>query len=83
MSMTHLTLVLLHVDLVSEDNEGKVLRVMRGCLNEELVAPRVERLEGLGRVDVVDEDAAVGAAIECDAERLEALLAGSIPQLQH
>lgn len=55
---------------------------MRRCLDEELVPPRVERLEGLGRVDVVNEDAAVSAAVECDAERLEALLAGGIPQLK-
>jgi hypothetical protein len=39
------------------------------------------RLEGLGRVDVVDEDAAVCAAVEGDAEGLEALLAGRVPEL--
>ena len=44
------------------------------CLDEELVAPAVERLEGGGDGDVVDEDAAVGAAVESDTEGLESLL---------
>ena len=50
-------------------------------LNEELVPPAVERLEALGAVDVVDKDAAVGAAVEGDAEGLEAFLAGRVPEL--
>jgi hypothetical protein len=33
------------------------------------------------RVDVVDEHTAVCAAVEGDAERLEALLAGGVPEL--
>ena len=45
-------------------------------LDEELVSPAVERLEGGGYGDVVTEDAAVGAAVEGDAQRLEALLPG-------
>lgn len=50
-------------------------------LDEKLVAPAVERLKALGRIDVVDEHAAVGPTVEGDAERLEALLAGRIPEL--
>ena len=50
-------------------------------LNEELVSPAVERLKGLGTVYVVNEDAAVGTTVERDAERLEALLTSSIPEL--
>jgi hypothetical protein len=50
-------------------------------LDEELVAPGVEGLEGLGRVDVVDQDAAVGAAVEGYTERLETFLAGCVPEL--
>lgn len=50
-------------------------------LHEELVPPAVEGLEALARVDVVDQYAAIGAAVERNAERLEALLAGSVPQL--
>ena len=45
-------------------------------LDEELVSPAVERLEGGGYGDVVTEDAAVGAAVEGDAPQLEALLPG-------
>ena len=54
---------------------------MWACLDEELVAPAIERLKGLGTVHVVDEDTAVGTTVERDAERLEALLTSSIPQL--
>jgi hypothetical protein len=51
-------------------------------LDEELVPPAVERLKALGRVDVVNEHAAVGPAVKGDAERLEALLAGRVPELR-
>jgi hypothetical protein len=51
-------------------------------LDQELVPPPVERLEALGAVDVVDQDAAVRAAIECHAERLEAFLSGGVPELR-
>ena len=37
-------------------------------LNEELVPPAVEGLEGVGRGHVVGEDAAVRAAVECHPE---------------
>ena len=47
------SLALLNVNLVAEHNKGEVFRVVRGSLDEELVAPRVERLEGLGVVDIV------------------------------
>lgn len=74
-------LVLLDINLVSEDHKGERVRVARARLDEKLVAPRVERVERLCVVDVVDEHAAVGAAVEGDAERLEALLAGCVPEL--
>jgi len=50
-------------------------------LQQELVPPVVEALEALGGVDVVDQHAAVRAAVERDAEGLEALLARRIPDL--
>jgi hypothetical protein len=50
-------------------------------LNEELVPPTVEGLEALAGVDIVDEYTAVGTAVERNTERLEALLAGRVPQL--
>ncbi len=50
-------------------------------MNQKLVAPAVQSFEALGVVDVVDEDAAVGAAVKGNAQRLEAFLAGRIPQL--
>ena len=50
-------------------------------LNEELIAPRVEALERVRLCHVVHEHTAVSAAVEGDAERLEALLAGGVPDL--
>ncbi len=54
---------------------------MTSYLNEEFVSPRIQRLERVRRGDVVDEDAAIGAPVEGDAERLETLLAGRVPNL--
>lgn len=73
--------LVLEIDLVADDDEGEVVGVMRGSLDEELVSPAVEVLEGLGDVDVEDEDAAVSATVEGNTETLETLLTGSIPDL--
>ena len=51
-------------------------------LYQELIPPAIERFKALARVDVVDEDAAVCAAVECDAEGLEAFLPGGVPELR-
>lgn len=61
--------------------KGKVGRIAGRGLDQKLVAPAVQSFEALGVVDVVDEDAAVGAAVKGNAQRLEAFLAGRIPQL--
>lgn len=71
----------LQVHLVAEDDEGEVVGVARRRLDEELVAPRLERLEGGGRGDVEDQHTAVGAAIEGHPQRLEPLLARRVPDL--
>jgi len=54
---------------------------MRTRLDKELITPAVERLEGLCAVDVVNEDTAIRTTVEGDTERLEALLAGGVPEL--
>ena len=56
-------------------------RRSRAHLDEELVAPRVERLKRPRHRHVKDEHAAVGAAVEGDTEALKALLAGRVPNL--
>lgn len=71
-----------HINLVAQYYERETLRIPWGCLNQELVAPRVKRIEGFGRVDVVNQHAAVGAAVEGYAEGLEAFLPGRVPELQ-
>ena len=78
----YLTFALLHINLVAEDDEGEVLRVMWASLDEELVPPAVESLERLGAVDVVDEYTAVRATVEGNTQRLEPLLACRIPELR-
>lgn len=62
-------------------HKRKVGRVARVGLDEKLVAPAVERLKAPRVVDVVHEDAAVGAAVEGHAQRLEAFLASRVPEL--
>ena len=42
------------VNFVSEDDERKVVWIAGGGLDEELVAPAIQRLEGGGRGHVVD-----------------------------
>ena len=79
--MPHLSLVLFYINLVAEDDEREVLRVMRARLNKELIPPAVKCLERLGAIHVVHEYAAVCTSIERDAKRLEALLTRGVPQL--
>jgi hypothetical protein len=79
---SHHPLALLRIDLVPEHHKREILRVSRARLDEEFVAPRIERLERLCRVDVVDEYAAVGSSVERDTQRLESFLACSVPELQ-
>ena len=77
----HDALAFFHVNLVAEHDEREVVRIVRTRLNEELIAPAVERLKALGIVDIVHQHAAVRAAVERHAERLESLLTGRVPQL--
>jgi hypothetical protein len=70
------------VDLVAEHDEREVLGIARTGLHEELVAPRVEVLKGLCDVYVKDQNARIRAAVERDAEALEALLPGRVPDLE-
>ena len=62
-------------------HKGEVIRVARRSLDQELVPPAVQRIEALGVVHVVHEDATVGTAVERHAQRLETLLASRVPEL--
>jgi hypothetical protein len=44
---THLSFALFYVDLIAEDDKGEVLGIVRTRLDQELVSPTVEGLEGL------------------------------------
>ena len=55
--------------------------IPKTCLNQKFISPSVQRLETLARVDVVDQDAAIGSSVERDAQGLESLLPGGIPEL--
>ena len=80
--VAYLSLAVFHVDLVPENNKGEVLRVMWARLDQKLVPPTVQRLEGLQAVHIVDQHAAVCTTIESNTERLKALLTGGVPQLR-
>lgn len=51
-------------------------------LDEELVPPVVQVLEGLLRVDIIDEHAAVRASVECHPKALEPFLPCCVPDLR-
>lgn len=57
-------LSVLQVDLVAQHHKGEILGVPRTGLDQELVPPAVQSLEGVWCRDVEDQDAAVGAAVE-------------------
>lgn len=61
--------------------EWKALWVHGASLDKKLIPPAVEGVETLGIVHVVYEHAAVGATVKGNAQRLEALLAGRVPEL--
>lgn len=75
-------LALLDIDLVAQNHKRKRVRVAWRGLNQELVAPAIEGVEGFGVVDIEDEHAAVGTTVEGDTERLEAFLTGCVPELR-
>ena len=74
-------LSVVEVDLVADDDEGEVDGTARPRLYEEQIVPVVELLKRRGDRDVVDEDAAVGAAKVADTETLKALLSRRVPYL--
>ena len=79
--LTYLSFTLLHVNLVAEDDERKVLGIMWTRLDEELVPPAVQRLERLCAVDIVYEHTTIRSSVVSHTERLEALLPSRIPEL--
>ena len=50
--------------LIAEHDKGKVVWVSGAGLDQELVPPAVEGLKGIGRCDIICENAAVCPAIE-------------------
>ena len=69
------------VDLVAKDDKWKVLRVPWSRLNEELVSPALERIERLEDGNVVDENAAIRAAVERHSEAFKPLMTSGVPNL--
>lgn len=56
--------------------------VKQTYLDQKFVSPRFQIFEGLGNIDVVNQNAAISASVESYAQRLEAFLTSSIPNLQ-
>lgn len=57
--------------LVSDDDEGEVIRVMWLGLVDEVSLPVVEVLEGLLVGDVIHKDACISSSVEWHSQRLE------------
>lgn len=74
---TDLPPTLFHVDLVAQHNKRKVLGIPRGSLLQKFIPPRVQSFKRFQVVDIEYEHAAIGAAIEGNAQGLEPLLAYS------
>ena len=70
------------IQLVAKADEGERLRILRPRILDEAVPPSRQSLERLRIRDVVDQGAAISAAVEGVAERLELLLPCRIPNLQ-
>lgn len=75
------TFGLVHIDLISKNDEWKVVRIAWRCLDQKFVSPAVQSFKGFRVGDVVNEHAAVRATIERYTQRLESLLASGIPDL--
>ena len=70
------------IQLVAKADEGERLRVLWPRILYEAIPPSGQSLERLRIRDVVDQGAAISAAVEGVAERLELLLPRRIPNLQ-
>lgn len=80
----HLCLVSFHsliTHATTKTYERESLRIHRARLYQEFVPPTIQRLETLRVIDIVHQNAAVGASIEGNTQRLEALLSCRIPDL--
>lgn len=65
---SYLSFAFLHVNLVTEDNKGEILGIVWTRLDQKLVAPAVQRLEGLCTVDIIYEHATIRASVVCHAK---------------
>lgn len=81
-SLHHSThLPILQINFVAQHYEGEVLWVAWAGLDQKLVPPAVQCLEGVGGSDVKHQHTAVSAAVESHTQRLEPLLTCCIPYL--
>lgn len=80
---TNTNLSVLQVNLVAEHHEGEVFRISRAGLDQELIPPAVECLEGVGCSHIEHQHTAVGSTIERNTQRLEPLLTSRVPDLDH
>ena len=71
------------VNLVADDNEWKVLGIAWASLNKKLISPALKCLKCVGDSDIVDQDAAIGAAVERYTEALKPFLSSRVPDLKH
>ena len=59
----------LHIDLVSQHDEGEILGISRRSLDQELLTPAIQVFEGFGHVHVEHQHAAVRTTVESHTKR--------------
>ena len=72
----------LPIDLVSNENEGEFLGIVRASIFYESILPLIECLKRLRVGKIEAESAAIGTSVKGKAERLEFFLSCGIPNLQ-
>jgi len=70
------------ISLVTQNHEGESLGVTGSGMANELVHPALKIVERLSISDIVDQHTGISTTVESNTQRLEALLASGIPDLQ-
>lgn len=69
------------INLVSKNNKWEVLRVPRTRLDEKLISPTIQRLEGTGLCYIKYQHTTISTTIKCHTQTLKSFLSSCIPYL--
>ena len=74
--------IIYSINLVTKEYERESLHIVRTGVLNEAILPFVESIKACRVSQVISECAAVSTTVECEAERLELLLTGRVPNLK-